>query len=122
MSLLDDLRTWNPFGSVPEIPPRDLLEELGRESPPVLIDVRTHIEWERSRIAGAVNVPIVSFADRLAALGLEPARPVVAICLSAHRSVPAVRLLRERGFVAVQLAGGMLAWWAAKLPVVKGIT
>jgi rhodanese-related sulfurtransferase len=34
--------------------------------------------------------------------------------------VPAVRLLRERGFVAVQLAGGMLAWWAAKLPVEKG--
>ena len=120
MSLWDDLRTWNPFGSVPEIAPRDLLEALRAESPPLLLDVRTAIEWEKSRIAGALNVPILSLGDRLAVLALDPARPVVAICLSAHRSVPAVRLLRERGYVAAQLAGGMLAWWAAKLPVVKG--
>ena len=38
-------------------------------------------------------------------------RPVVAICLSAHRSIPAARLLRAHGFPdAAQLAGGMLAW------------
>ena len=120
MTIWDDLRTWNPFGSVPEIGPRDLLEALRADSPPVLLDVRTAIEWERSRIAGALNVPILSLGERLAALALDPTRPVVAICLSAHRSVPAVRLLRERGYVAAQLAGGMLAWWSAKLPVVKG--
>jgi rhodanese-related sulfurtransferase len=120
MSLWDELRTWNPFGSVPEIEPRELLLALEVESPPILLDVRTVIEWERSRIEGAMSVPITSFADRLAALELDRARPVVAICLSAHRSVPAVRLLNERGYRAAQLAGGMLAWWAAKLPVVKG--
>jgi rhodanese-related sulfurtransferase len=38
---------------------------------------------------------------------------VVAICLTAHRSIPAVRLLRARGFEAAQLAGGMLAWRVA---------
>ena len=38
------------------------------------------------------------------------------VCLTAHRSVPAVRLLRERGFDAVQLSGGMIAWRAARLP------
>lgn len=120
MSLWDDLRTWNPFGSVPEISPRALFETLQNESPPVLLDVRTGIEWEKSRIASAVSVPLLSLGERLASLALDPARPVVAICLSAHRSVPAVRLLRERGYVAAQLEGGMLAWWAAKLPVVKG--
>ena len=116
MSLVDELRTWAPFGSVPEIAPRDLLAALEGESPPLLLDVRTTIEWERNHIAGAINVPILSLADRLDALALDPARPITAICLSAHRSIPAVRLLRRRGYVAVQLAGGMLAWWAAKLP------
>jgi rhodanese-related sulfurtransferase len=43
---------------------------------------------------------------------------VVAICLTAHRSIPAVRLLRENGFEARQLQGGMLAWRAAQLPEV----
>jgi rhodanese-related sulfurtransferase len=120
MSLWHDLRRWHPFGSVPEIGPRDLLDALRAESPPVLLDVRTRVEWERSHIAGSVNVSILSLRDRLPAIALDPARSVVAICLSAHRSVPAVRLLRERGYVAAQLAGGMLAWWRAKLPVVEG--
>jgi rhodanese-related sulfurtransferase len=121
MSLWDGLRAWNPFGSVPEVSPHDLFASLGSENPPVLLDVRTTIEWEQSRIVGAVSVPVLSLGDRLSSLALDRDRPVVAICLSAHRSVPAVRLLRERGFVAVQLAGGMLAWWAAKLPVEKGL-
>ncbi len=120
MSLWDDLRTWNPFGSVPEVAPRELFEALRGESSPVLLDVRTSLEWEKSRIAGSLSVPVLSLGDRLVSLALDPSRPVVAICLSAHRSVPAVRLLREHGYVAAQLAGGMLAWWAAKLPVVKG--
>jgi len=41
---------------------------------------------------------------------------VVAICLTAHRSIPAVRLLASEGFEATQLKGGMLAWRAAGLP------
>lgn len=114
MSLLD----FTPFGSVPEIAPRELFQAL-QESPPVLLDVRTRIEWEKSRIAGAINVPILSLGDGLGSLALDPARPIVAICLSAHRSIPAVRLLLRRQYVATQLAGGMLAWWAAKLPVVS---
>jgi rhodanese-related sulfurtransferase len=44
---------------------------------------------------------------------------VVAICLSAHRSPPGVRLLRQAGIDARQLAGGMLAWRRAGLPVVR---
>ena len=57
---------------------------------------------------------------RLPQLGLERGRPVVAICLTAHRSIPAVRLLRRAGFDAAQLAGGMLAWRAAGFPEVAG--
>ena len=120
MSFWNDLRHFSPFGSVPEIAPLELLAALEAETPPVLLDVRTRIEWKMSRIEGSLNVPILALGDRLDALALDPARPVVAICLSAHRSVPAVRLLRERGYVAAQLAGGMRAWWAAKLPVVNG--
>lgn len=120
MSIWDSLRTWTPLGAVPEIAPTELHAALQGDEPPQLLDVRTALEWTQSRIAGAVSVPITSLSTRLPGLGLDPARPVVAICLSAHRSIPAVRVLRERGFTAVQLAGGMLAWWGAKLPVESG--
>jgi rhodanese-related sulfurtransferase len=112
---------WLPFGSVPEISPNELHAKLSGDSVPYILDVRTHREWKASRIEGAVNVPITSLRADLKNLGLESARPVIAICLSAHRSIPAVRALREAGFVdACQLQGGMLAWWKAGLPVVEG--
>lgn len=112
---------WLPFGSVPEVSPKDLHAKLASGSDPQILDVRTHQEWRASRIEGAVNAPITSLPARLENLNLERRRPVVAICLSAHRSIPAVRALREAGFVDVcQLQGGMLAWWKAGLPVVKG--
>jgi len=56
-------------------------------------------------------VPIYEFRQRLPALKLDPQRPIVAICATAHRSPPAVRLLHAAGYEnAVQLKNGMLSW------------
>jgi rhodanese-related sulfurtransferase len=110
---------WLPFGRVPEIDPAALQAALRSKAPPQLVDVRTDIEFRNGHLRGAVSVPISTLPARLVSLGLDPARPVVAICLSAHRSIPAVRLLRGRGFEASQLAGGMLAWRRAGLPEVR---
>lgn len=121
MSLLRKLGKWVPFGRVPEVRAEALQAELESDAPPLLIDVRTQTEWEQSRIPGALSIPLSQLPDRLATLDTTTRRRVVAICLSAHRSIPAVRLLREHGFEdASQLGGGMLAWWAHKLPTEKG--
>lgn len=110
---------WVPFGKVPEISAERL--EAMRADPavrPQILDVRTGAEWRLSRIPGAINVPITEFGARLAALQLDKSRPIITICLSAHRSIPAVRALRKAGFRnAVQLQGGMRSWWRADLPV-----
>lgn len=107
---------WTPFGRVPELEPADLAERMKRKPWPQLLDVRTPAEFAGGHIRGAINVPVTALSSRLDALKLDPGRPVVAICLTAHRSVPAVRLLRQRGFDAAQLAGGMIAWRGQKLP------
>jgi len=112
---------WLPVGSVPEIDARDLDAQLRGPPAPQLIDVRTRREWEQGHIAYSSNVPIQDLSNRLEALGLDPARPIVAICLSGHRSIPAVRLLARRGYPHVrQLRGGMLAWRRNGLPEVLG--
>lgn len=110
---------WLPFGRVPEIDPRSLAERLGRPNAPVVIDVRTGAEVARGTVPGARHVPVQELAVRLDALGLRPGCEVVAVCESAHRSIPAVRLLRERGYRAAQLAGGMSAWRRAGLPIAR---
>jgi len=114
------LPRWLPFGRVSEIDAHDLHARLRGDAPPQVIDVRSGLEWRASRIAGAINVPVTELAGWLSTSCLDRGRPVVAICLSAHRSIPAVRMLQASGFDACQLRGGMRAWWAAGLPVQKG--
>jgi rhodanese-related sulfurtransferase len=108
---------WLPLGAVPEVSPAELNSRIAAGEGLQLLDVRTALEWRRSRIPGALNVPITRLRQRLPSLELDRNRPVVAICLTAHRSIPAVRLLQGRGYADVtQLAGGMNAWWRAELP------
>ncbi len=110
---------WWPFGRVGEIAPIDL-QKLTNGRDIQLLDVREPVEFRQGHIQGARNVPIQDLPSRLETLGLDPSRPVVAICLSGHRSVPAYRLLKRSGYSQVySLSGGMLAWWRDHLPMSK---
>ncbi len=111
---------WFPFGNVAEIAPQQLRSKLGNGAGVQLLDVREPFEFVESHIAGASNMPIHDLPRTLDQLDLDPARPVVAICLSGHRSVPAYRLLKRAGYREVySLGGGMMAWWRAHLPTTK---
>ncbi|CAG0942423.1 thiosulfate sulfurtransferase [Anaerolineae bacterium] len=112
---------WFPFGRVEEIAPRDLQSKLANDGAGLqLLDVRSRVEFAESHLPRAKNVPINELPHQLDALGLDPNRPVIAICLSGHRSVPAYRLLKRAGYREVySLAGGMMAWWRARLPTGK---
>ena len=113
------LRDWLPMGAVPEVSPEDLRSELTGDEVQ-LVDVRTGPEFRHSRIPRARHLPIQHFSRAaVEEARLDPRRPVVAICLSAHRSIPAVRRLRKMGYEARQLKGGMRAWWRAGLPTEK---
>lgn len=117
--MLKRLFWWVPFGKVPEISSTDLHAKITEGNAPFILDVRTRHEWQTSHIDGAVNIPISSLKRQFKSLDIPLDRPVVTICLSAHRSIPAVRLLNINGFSDVrQLQFGMQAWWKAGLPVV----
>jgi len=120
MSVIDQLKKsfwWLPFGHVPEINADELNARLTGDRPLKIIDVRSGAEWRRSHIPGAVSVPVNELKVRIASLQLDAQQPIIAICLSAHRSIPAVRLLKAQGFEnTVQLKGGMLAWWSKNYP------
>ena len=119
--MLKHLLDWIPFGSVPEITPAELARVMERPDEGLqLLDVRTQREFDEGHLPNARHAPITSLSRELEGLSLDARRRVVAICASGHRSVVAVRLIRRRGFVeVVQLAGGMSAWRAAGLEVVR---
>ena len=110
---------WLPFGTVPEIEAVDLKARLDRREPLQLIDVRTPGEFAGGHLHGAINVPINQFRSTLPDLKIDRNRPIIAVCQTAHRSPPAVRLLRQAGFTAQQLRGGMISWNRAKFPTTR---
>lgn len=79
-----------------------------------VVDVRYPNEWEAGRIDGAVHLPVDDLADRADELARD--RPVVTVCRSGERSGWAAGWLRDEGFDAVSLEGGMESWAAAGLP------
>ena len=120
MGFLTDRFWWLPFGSVPEVSPKDLQVELAKtRNRPNLLDVRTMSEWKQGAIKNSVLVPVNVLPRQVNALPFDKDQPVVAICRSAHRSVGAVRLLKAAGYTNVrQLAGGMLAWQNLNFPTI----
>jgi len=120
-SWVDKYLWWLPLGSVPEISAPDLKRAISRtRKRPQLLDVRTRREWEEACIKGAVLMPVGILKSRIEALPFDRRQPVVAICRSAHRSIPAVRLLRLAGYEDVcHLKGGMLAWQSYNYPVIS---
>lgn len=84
-----------------------LVPELARGSV-VLVDVRESYEWEAGRIAGAVHVPLGELGGRLQEL--DPQATIVVQCRVGGRSGMAAQALREAGYDAWSLRGGLLEW------------
>jgi glyoxylase-like metal-dependent hydrolase (beta-lactamase superfamily II)/rhodanese-related sulfurtransferase len=83
---------------------------------PLLVDVRAPGERQHKRIAGSVGIPLMHLGDRLSELPAD--RPVLVYCAGGYRSSIAASLLQCHGFTQVsEIAGGIAAWDAGKLPL-----
>lgn len=101
--------------SVPEI---DVLEAKRRvDEGAFFIDVREQNEYDEEHIPGATLVPLSEFMRRYEGdLPEDKNEEVVVHCRSGARSAQAVTFLRENGYNAVNVEGGILAWKNADLP------
>ena len=120
-AFLDRYFWWLPLGPVPEVSAQDLKREISKtRARPQLLDVRTDREWREGAIKGTVLVPVGLLKNQVDKLPFDRSKPIVAICRSAHRSIPAVRLLRSAGYTDVrQLQGGMLSWQGLNYPIIQ---
>lgn len=92
---------------------------LAAGRPPLAVDVRTAGERASGQIARSVHVPLNHLVERMGELPRH--RPLLLYCAGGYRSSIAASLLQRRGFSDVgEIAGGMAAWEAARLPVLAG--
>jgi rhodanese-related sulfurtransferase len=82
-----------------------------------VLDVREPIEWHHGRIEGAIHIPLTQIPDRAGELPLD--QQLLVVCKVGGRSSQATAFLREKGFEAINLAGGMVDWAEAGRPMVS---
>lgn len=102
--------------------PPDSVNNLLSELPTArVLDVRTSGEFESAHIRGAYNVPVETIAEHARDIGAATAAPIILVCQSGNRARRADDALRSVGMSNLHiLDGGMDAWVAAGLAVVRG--
>ena len=91
-------------------------ELLSSSEPPLVVDVRAPREREQKHIEGSVSMPLSRLIENRNTLPKD--RALLVYCAGGYRSSIAASLLQGSGFAPVaEIAGGIAAWEAAKLPV-----
>lgn len=99
-----------------DTPEYSVAEAAGQlEKDAFLLDVREPDEYAESHLAGATLIPLGDLPLRTAELPRD--RRIVTYCRSGGRSARAVDYLREQGFDAYNLQGGIMEWSKEGQPV-----
>jgi len=86
----------------------------------VMLDVRSQAEFDSGHILDSRHIPQDQLASSAETLKKCKDKVVIACCESGMRSGAAARVLQAQGFTkVVNLKGGLQAWRAENLPLVK---
>lgn len=86
----------------------------------LVLDVREDSEWKIGHIPEAKHIPLGKLSGRVSELEKFKDKAIVISCRSGHRSARACSILKKSGFDNVHnLAGGIIAWERANLPISK---
>lgn len=102
-------------GDVPEVDVREAYRRC-HSGEATLVDVREADELAQASIPGAIHLPLSEMATRYAELPHD--RELLVICQSSVRSSFVTDMLARSGYErSTNVAGGIVAWYHAGLPV-----
>jgi rhodanese-related sulfurtransferase len=84
-----------------------------------IIDVRTPEEFKEGHISGATNIDYQDkdFESKISSLDKD--KQYILYCRSGNRSGKALEIMKQKGFNASNLEGGIMKWEAEGLPLEK---
>ena len=86
----------------------------------LVIDVRSDGEYAQGHIVNAIHQPLGGLAQQLSNLEKYRDRTIITACRNGQQAANASGILRKHGFENVfSLAGGIVAWEGASLPLTK---
>ena len=111
------VRSYVGPGASRPVSPMELLQLINHQNALVL-DVRTDKEYRDGHIINSMHIPLSTLSDQLSKLAAYKHASVVIVCRSGARSAQAAGTLRKVGFEQVHnLAGGVMAWQNANMPL-----
>lgn len=124
------VQTWAEAGGrleeLHQATPPEIHDRLERGEDLLVVDVRGDDEWRSGHVAGALHLFGGTLEENLDALRAAAGqgngdRPIALVCGGGYRSTVAASVLARHGFSSLaNVTGGMTAWQAAGLPVVRG--
>ena len=107
------------LSGVRRIGPAQLTALINRDNA-LVVDLRPAADFDKGHIAGAKNVQLSQFDPENKQLTAAKALPVVLVCKVGETANNVAKRLLKAGFSQVNvLEGGVQAWQAADLPLVK---
>lgn len=100
--------------SIPEVSAAEAFEAISKGT--AIVDVREVEEFNAGHVAGSISLPLSVIVDEYQNANLSGT--VIVNCRSGARSARATAFLRSVGVDARNLAGGVIAWSHAGLPLV----
>jgi rhodanese-related sulfurtransferase len=111
-------RTLTPESSISAISPADAQQKRVEA---LLLDVRTPAEFEEAHIEGSILLPLGDLNPEEVKRLATGKSACVLVCRSGNRARQAAEKLKTIGLPSLHLlAGGVLAWDAAGLPLDRG--
>ena len=95
-------------------------EMLLKDTSIVLLDVRSPGEHIEERIANTPLMPLQYVESKIGELERFKKKKIIVYCRSGNRSDMAVEILREYGFNAFNMEGGIIQWKRERFPTISG--
>ncbi len=99
---------------------KELNRLIKTKKPPVILDVRSSMEFRAGHIPGAERLSFWKFIFRLAKLPEDKETRIIVLCESGARAGMVIGMLAKRGYSRLEgLDGDMAGWRNSGLPVQK---
>jgi len=85
----------------------------------LVLDIRNETLFSGGHIIGAENIPAKVLDKKMGALQKYLGKPIIVVCAMGQESPKVSTELQQKGFNTFVINGGLHAWKAAGLPLVK---
>ena len=97
--------------SVERVSAEALLRRIDSGTAPVIVDVRSRLEFARGHVPGARHLPFWKIARQMDQVGAPCDAEVVVYCGHGPRAIVARRALRRKGYTRVSCLEGHFSQW-----------